>query len=86
MKAVERSRGSRRFIDRIFVSDEEGRERHRLETSDPTSNRFRGRSTIDFDFSLKFLYVVLSPGQLKHLDTKKEKKAKNEMRKKQKMK
>lgn len=50
-------------VHRSLLSDEEGRERHRLET--PMNNRFQGRSAIDFDFSLKFLYIALSLGQLR---------------------
>lgn len=67
-------------VHRSRLSHEEGRERHRLET--PMSNRFRGRSTINFDFSLKFLYIALSLAQLRRSTLKKEKEKKDEKIKK----
>jgi len=46
-------------VHRSSLSNREGREHRRnIELAD---NRFRGRFAIDFDFSLKFLYIALSP-------------------------
>lgn len=63
MKAVERSRGSRQFIDHIWATRKE--EKPQAGNYEPSDDRFRGRSAIDFDFSLKFLYTALSPDRLK---------------------